>query len=147
VRKFLRLIIVVSLVFSALILVSGISCSNDQDSLLLSYQRSGGLAGLLDQLTIYSDGHCELQRKDVEREFTLQSSQLAHLEALMEEANLPDLEGDYFPTDTGADYFEYVISYQTEDGKMHRVRAITGAVPDALQPILDELDQLISSNS
>ena len=152
-NRFFILITSISLILSTLLPVS---CSNasestptptNQSSILLSYQRSGGIAGLLDQLTIYSNGRCELQRKDVAREFTIQPSQVAHLEELMEEANFLDLDGEYLPSNNGADFFDYVISYQPGKDRMHTVRTRTGAVPDALQPILSELDELISSNS
>ncbi len=142
------------LISFCLLLVFG--CVNDSEttpvpsspkSVLVSYQRTGGFAGLRDQLTIYSNGYCELQRKGLEREFTLQPGQLAHLKELMEEANFLGLKAQYLPTNAGADFFEYVLSYQAEEGKMHTVRTINGAVPDALQPILKELNQLISSNS
>ncbi len=142
------------LISACLLLVLG--CSNaskttpvptSPKSVLVSYQRTGGLAGLRDQLTIYSNGYCELQRKDLEREFTLQPGQLAHLKELMEEADFLGLKDKYLPYNTGADFFEYVVSYQAGEGKMHTVRTINGAVPDALQPILKELNQLISSNS
>lgn len=142
------------LISVCLLLVFG--CANDSEttpvptspkSVLVSYQRTGGFAGLRDQLTIYSDGYCELQRKDLEREFTLQPGQLAHLKELMEEANFLGLKDRYLPTDTGADFFEYVVSYQSGTGKMHTVRAINSAVPDALRPILKELNQIITSHS
>ena len=118
-----------------------------ESSVLVVYQRSGGLAGLRDYLTIYSNGYCELQRKGVELKFTLQPSELAHLKNLMEEANFVGLKDSYLPTNTGADFFEYVVSYQPGTGKMHTVRAISSAIPNALQPILKELNQIISSNS
>ena len=121
--------------------------SPSESSILVVYQRSGGLAGLRDYLTIYSNGYCELQRKGVELEFTLQPSEMTHLENLMEEADFVGLKDSYLPTNTGADFFEYVVSYQSGAGKMHTVRAISGAVPDALRPILTELNQIISSHS
>ena len=118
-----------------------------QNSVLVTYQRSGGFAGLRDELTIYSNGDCKLQRKNIEREFTIQTSQIAHLKQLMEEADFPGLKSEYLPSNIGADFFEYVVSYQAGEGKMYTVRTVTGSVPDALQPVLGELDQLISSNS
>ena len=116
------------------------------NSVLVNYQRSGGFVGLRDQLTIYFNGRCQLQRKGVEREFTIQPDQLAHLQRLMQEANLIDLKEEYIPTNLGADYFEYIISYQLEEGRIHRIRTVTGSIPDTLQPILTELDNLISNN-
>ena len=116
------------------------------NSVFITYHRSGGIMGLRDHLTIYADGRCELQRIGVEREFTIQPSQLEHLKELMEEANFLDLEGTHGPP-PGADFFEYVISCYAGEGRMKTVVAWTSAIPDALQPILHELNQLISSNS
>ena len=117
-----------------------------ESSVLVVYQRSGGLAGLRDYLTIYSNGYGELQRKGVELEFTLQPSEVTHLKNLMEEVNFVGLEDSYLPSNTGADFFEYVVSYKPGTGKIYTVRAISGAVPDALQPILKELNQIISNH-
>ena len=118
----------------------------NQNSVLITYQRSGGIMGLRDQLTIYSDGRCELRRKDVEWEFTIPPSQLEHLKELMEEANFLDLKVPDLPPPI-ADSFEYVISYYPEVGKSNTVRVRTTAIPDCLRPIMHELNQLISSNS
>jgi len=137
-----------------LLLLSGCSDGSDstntptnQNSVLVIYQRSGGFAGLRDELTVYSNGDCELQRKAIEREFTLEPDQLAHLKQLMEEESFLNLKGEFLPPNTGADFFEYVVSYQAGESKMHTVRTVSGAVPDALQPILSELDKLISDSS
>jgi len=118
------------------------------DSVLISYERSGGIMGIHDQLTIYADGRCELRRKDVEWEFTIQPSQLAHLKELMEEANFLDLKVPDLPP-PGADLIEYDILYIPREGqgKVKRVRVWTTAIPDALLPILNELDQFIDQNS
>jgi len=116
--------------------------------ILLRYKRYGGIAGLDDELAIYTNGRCELRRKDVEWEFTIQPSQLAHLKELMEEANFLDLKVPDLPP-PGADLIKYDILYIPREGqgKVNSVRVWTTAIPDALQPILNELDQLISSNS
>ena len=139
---------------ACLVPVLGSSCSSQPPpipatghSVLVIYERSGGLAGLRDHLTIYSDGHCELQRKGVELEFTLETDEVERLTDIIEEANIPALKGSYLPGSTGADLFEYAVSYQPETGKMHTVRATNGAVPDALQPVLHELNRIITSNS
>ena len=150
-----RKVLVIGVLAAVLLLSLVVGCTRSSEptpvppsesSVLVVYQRSGGLAGLRDYLTIYSNGYCELQRKGVELEFTLQPSEVAHLKNLMEEANFVGLKDSYLPTNTGADFFEYVVSYQPGTGKMHTVRVISGAVPDALQPILKELNQIISSN-
>ncbi len=141
-------------IIASLLFVLGCSSSSqstpepdNQDNVLIIYQRTGGLAGFRDHLTIYSDGRCQLQRKSVEREFTIPLSQVAHLENLMNEADFVDLRDSHLPTKTGADFFEYVVSYQAGESKMHTVHTMSGVVPDAMQPILNELNKLISSNS
>jgi hypothetical protein len=118
----------------------------NQNSVLIGYDRSGGIMSLRDKLTIYTDGRCELRRIDVEWEFTIPPSQLAHLKELMEEANFLDLKVPDLPLPI-ADSFEYVIYYNPEVNKNKTVRVRTTAIPDCLGPILNELDQLISSNS
>lgn len=125
---------------------NGTAEPTDPSGILVSYQRSGGFAGLHDELVIYDDGRCQLQRRRSEREFTLQPNQLAHLKALLQEANFFALNEEYLRLRPGADLFQYSITYQA-GGKKHTVHTEDLAVPDALQPVLDELNQLISSNS
>lgn len=114
-------------------------------SVLVNYHRSGGIAGFEDRLTIYYDGHCELQRKQVEREFILKPNQVDHLKGLLEKANFPSLKEEYLAP-VGADLMEFFITYQVA-GKKYTVHTDDGAVPDALQPVIAELDQIIASNS
>jgi len=116
------------------------------DSVLISYERSGGIMGIHDQLTIYADGRCELRRIDGEWEFTIPPSQLEHLKELMEEANFLDLKVPDLPPPI-PDSFEYMIYYNPGVGKVNTVRVRTTAIPDCLGPIMHELAQIISSNS
>jgi hypothetical protein len=118
----------------------------DPNSVLIGYDRSGGIMGLRDKLTIYTDGRCELRRIDGEWEFTIPPSQLEHLKELMEEANFLDLKVPDLPPPI-ADSFEYVIYYNPGVGKVNTVRVRTTAIPDCLGPIMHELAQIISSNS
>ncbi len=117
------------------------------NGIMLTYERSGGIAGLRDELTIYYDGRCQLQRNGSETEFTLDRGQLAHLEKLIQEANFLQLQNSYLPGSTIPDAFEYVISYHAEEGKMHTVRTMTTAIPEFLEPVLSELNQIIVRNS
>lgn len=132
-----------------LILLAG-GCANggtaSPSSILVNYHRSGGIVSFNDRLTIYYDGRCELQRKQVEQEFTLKPSQVAHLEGLLKEVNFPSLKEEYLAVPVGADLIEYFITYQVK-GKKYTVHTEDGAVPDALQPVIAELDQIISSNT
>ncbi len=115
-------------------------------SVLVNYQASGGIVSLEDQLTVYTDGHAELQRKNTELEFILEPSQVAHLKDLLDKAEFPSLKEEYLNISAGADLIEYSITYQV-GGKKYTVDTEDGAVPDTLEPVLAELNQLISSHS
>lgn len=139
-------IVIVVMVLACIAIVTSAVWITSASNIMLSYHRSGGIAGLDDQLVIDDGGHCELQREHTKGEFTLEPNRLKHLIYLLDDADFFSLNDKYLPADTGADFFEYVISYKAE-GKEHTVYTMDGAVPDALQPILDELAQIISSNS
>ena len=115
-------------------------------SVLVNYQVTGGIVGYKDQLTIYDDGHADLQRKNVGREFTLDSGQVTALKDLLNKADFPGLKGEYLNINGGADLIKYSITYQVNDKKYTVITEDT-AVPDALQPVLTKMNQLISSNS
>jgi len=116
-----------------------------QNSVLISYERSGGIMGLHDQLTVYPNGCCELYDEPpgecVYRAFTIPPSQLAHLKELMEDPDFPGCKGVELPPDV-ADLFEYRISYHGEEGKTGTKIAWTSAIPDCLLPIMHELSQI-----
>jgi hypothetical protein len=114
---------------------------------MLTYERSGGIAGLRDELTIYYDGRYEVQRNGSETEFTLDRDELTHLENLIQQANFFQLNDNYLPGNIIPDAFQYVISYRTEEGKMHTVRTMTTAVPEVLEPVLSELNQIIARHN
>jgi hypothetical protein len=110
---------------------------------LISYRRRGG-DPYLDTLTIFSIGRCirstlESGTYDI-REFTISPSQLAHLEELIEDQNFLGLKETYGSPDT--DLVEYTISYYPKEGCVKTVSAWTTAIPDALLPIMHELDQI-----
>lgn len=113
---------------------------------MLIYSRSGGFAGLDDRLTIYSNGECNLYRKNSKQEFMLSLQQLAHLRELLDKANFFGLKSEYLPERAGADLIEYSITYKFGD-KKHSVKTYDGAVPAVLQPLLDELNSIISNNA
>ncbi len=117
------------------------------NGVMLTYERSGGIAGLRDELTIYYDGRYEVQRNGSETEFTLDRSELTHLENLIQQANFFQLQDNYLPGNIIPDAFQYVISYRTEEGKMHTVHTMTTAVPELLEPVLSELNQIIARHN
>ncbi len=121
--------------------------STNGNGVMFTYERSGGIAGLRDELTIYYDGRYEVQRNGSETEFTLDDDELTHLENLIQQASFFELYDNYLPGNIIPDAFQYVISYRTEEGKMHTVRTMTTAVPEVLEPVLSELNQIIARHN
>lgn len=117
------------------------------NGVMLTYERSGGIAGLRDELTIYNNGHYEVKRNGSETESTLDPGGLSHLENLIQLANFSELDGNYLPSGMIPDAFQYVITYHTEEGKMHTVRTMTNSVPELLEPVLSELNQIIARHN
>jgi hypothetical protein len=131
-------------VFLMLIALAAIlmGCSANPETTLLEYQRTGGIAGIDDRLVIDSTGKAALTRKDQEFSFSLSADELKALQNELVAANFGQLADDYTPGQPGADLFDYRLTY---DG--HTVHMVDTAVPEAMQPILDMLYQLIEANS
>ena len=118
---------------------------------LLAYNRVGGFVGYFDRLVIYPDGRCELEAQrgdqEVNKEFEVDAGEISLLNDLMRQADFMNLGDNYlYAEHEGGDVFEYVIAYRIE-GKQHTVNTMDYAIPGFLQPIIDELNGLISRNT
>lgn len=117
------------------------SCTGTTASgILIEYRRTGGFAGLDDHLVINMNGQATLSRKVEHYEFVLDRDTMNQLQTLLDNAEFSKLRREYLPPRKGSDFFEYMITY-----KGHTVRAIDTAVPEALWPILELLNQIIES--
>ena len=105
---------------------------------LAEYRRTGGVAGLDDRLTVYADGRALLVRRGQRSDLVLTQGQLNSLAALLEGAEFRSLKRRYSPERSGYDLLEYEVRYK---GKA--VRMSDGAVPPSLEPLLDELNEVI----
>jgi hypothetical protein len=110
---------------------------SSQDAVLVEYRRAGGIAGREDHLVVRGDGTARLSRRGATWEFAVPTDTLARLRALVTSRAVARLDGDYLPTRTGADLFEYVIAF---DGR--RIRTMDTAVPPALEPLIQLLSAL-----
>jgi hypothetical protein len=108
--------------------------------ILAEYRRSGGFAGLDDYLVIQVNGQATLTRKTEHYEFVLDRDTMNQLQALFDDAEFSKLRREYLPSRQGSDLFEYVVTY-----KGHTVRTMDTAVPEALWPVLELLNQIIES--
>jgi hypothetical protein len=117
----------------------GITATVDQTGRVVEYRRTGGLAGFDDHLIVQGDGSVFLSRRGVISEFNLETNTLAQLRRLLDEIDLVAVAQDNNRPAKGADLFQYVIII---DG--HEIHAIDTKIPQALQPVLAILDQIIA---
>ena len=131
----------------ALVLASG--CGDDDDAApdspapptegqLVSYSRSGGIAGIDQQLTIDVDGkgtYTVGQPEPARRSIQLTDAEVAELQALLEAAALDAVE----PEQTGcADCFVYTINYAGTEAMLDDVTLLDA--PGSVQEVIAYLD-------
>ncbi len=132
------LLIVVATVLATWLASCAKTASSDT---LVEYTRTGGIAGLDDRLIVRANGQATLTRRDQRYEFALERETLTQLQSLLDSAQFTRLSGEYLPSRPGADLFTYAITYRG-----HMVRTMDTAVPEALQPALDLLNQTVASH-
>lgn len=106
---------------------------------LIEYHRTGGIAGFDDRLVIGADGAGQITQRSGSATFTLDRDALSRLTAALDQGGFGRLGKEYLPANTCCDLMEYTVTYQGRS-----VRTMDTAVPEALQPILAELNQLLS---
>ena len=111
-----------------------------RQSSLIEYRRVGGIVGFEDHLVILEDGTATLTRRQGQTEFSIPGTTLDQLITAFDTAKFSDLQNAYEATNGGVDLLEYTIRH-----KNHTVRTVDTAIPSSLQPIIDQLNQIISS--
>jgi hypothetical protein len=111
-------------------------------AILLEYHRVGGIAGLDDHLVIFDNGAAVFSSRTINRELSLNQSDLDQITALFSDAQYSMLERNYTSRQGGADLIHYTITYQ---GKT--VNTEDSAVPPSLQLILDQLNRIVGEVS
>lgn len=113
------------------------AATDDALSTPVSFTRSGGFAGMTDQVEIGVDGAYTVTHNDGSSESgQLTPDQTKELAALLAQSGLFDADHSF--TTPGADQFVYTISYNG-----HTVTTMDGAVPEELEGALDFLTTLI----
>lgn len=121
-------------------LVGCMRIASNQAPVLIEYHRSGGFAGFDDHLIIREDGETILTRKGQRFGFTLDPATLNRLADLFTTTGFMQLRREYLPQRPGRDLFTYVVTYRG-----HTVRTMDGAIPPSLEPVLEQLDQIVES--
>jgi len=111
-------------------------------AVFVDYQRTGGIAGLDDRLVIFDNGVAVISRKTASTEIALNQSDLDRITGIFNEAQYSLFEGNYTARHGSADYFRYTINYHSK-----KVIAEDSAVPPSLQPVIDEMNRIISATN
>jgi len=111
-------------------------------AVFVDYQRTGGIAGLSDRLVIFDNGVAVISRKTVSTEISLNQSDLQRITNIFNEAQFSMLLGNYTARHGTADYFRYTISYRSKT-----VNAEDSAIHPSLQPVIDEMNRIITMAS
>jgi hypothetical protein len=105
----------------------------------VDYNRSGGIAGIQDRLVIFDNGVAVVSGRTGNHEIELNQTDVDRIILLFDQGHFPLLEGNYSGRQGSADLIRYTITYQ---GKT--VSAEDTAIPPSLQPVIDELNRIIS---
>jgi hypothetical protein len=109
---------------------------------LVVFQRSGGIAGIHETLTVYTSGVLELNQRILNgsKEHEVPPSALADLRTLLNSPEFAGLESHY--TAPGVDLITYAVIVPGA-GKERTIVTMDGAKnPPVLQQVLEELEQL-----
>ena len=114
---------------------------NPPASIAITYQRSGGIAGVSETWTFYTDGRLVSAEG---KEWQIDPQKIARLVADIEKLGFFELSQRYMPSNTCCDRFTYVLTVQAEDVR-HSVTFLEANpdVPQALMDILAAVSSLI----
>lgn len=111
-------------------------------ALLIDYHRTGGFAGVDDHLLLFDNGAGLVSTRSITREFQVNSSELHRLDQIFRQAGFDSLQDTYTSPGGGADFISYRITF----GNKTVVTEDT-VIPFTLQPVIRELNAIISSRS
>ncbi|OPX61963.1 MULTISPECIES: hypothetical protein [unclassified Methanoregula] len=109
-------------------------------TLLIDYQRSGGIADIDDRLVVFDNGAAIVHSRSISREITLNQSDLQSVIAIFNESRFVSLEGNFTSARGGADLLRYRISYRNKT-----VITEDTAIPSTLEPVIRELDRYLEN--
>lgn len=108
-------------------------------AVLVDYYRTGGLAGFNDRLVIFDNGVAIISGKNVNYEIELNRSDIDRITLIFNTSQFSMLEGNYSARHGSVDIIKYSISYHSKT-----VNAEDTAIPPSLQPVIDELNRILS---
>lgn len=114
----------------------GMASMESQDRLLVTFHRSGGFTGEIDQLTIGEDGRATAQTKRGRETFEVDQATVGDLRQKLEDANLPEQPP---PHDT---HVRDGYSYSVEFGGS-KAEFMDGGIPEEVKPALAALNSIL----
>ena len=108
-------------------------------AVLVDYYRTGGIAGFDDRLVIFDNGVAVVSGKSVNQEIEINRTDVERIVELFNQSGFPTLEGTYSARPGSADLIRYTISYRNMT-----VSAEDTAIPPSLQPVIDELNRILT---
>jgi hypothetical protein len=127
------------------LLIAG--CGSDAAAATLqgkvTYAKSGGIAGLVQKLTVNPSGRAVAASVERKRSFTLTKTELKQLTALAKNAKLAKTR-DPKPNTQGADAFEYSVGYRRDTVKWSD---FTDAPPKRVMDLYQFLDELYMAHA
>ena len=111
-------------------------------AILVDYHRTGGIAGLDDRLVIFDNGAAIVSSGHVNREITLNQTNINRITSVFTAAQFSQLEGNYTARRGSADLIHYTISYHSKT-----VNTEDSATPPQLQPVIDELNRVLKTST
>jgi hypothetical protein len=135
----------VAAIVATTLVVAGTACAADSASEegapLIEYQRSGGIRGTSDRLTVESDGTATHSRGGTTSEITLAPGVMDRLHRILQEIDWGALQPDYPGRSGAADMYDYTLDY-----RHHTVHAAEAALPPGLQPLIELLDGVLDGS-
>jgi hypothetical protein len=133
-----------STIFVAFALLTLSSCGGESAAATLQgtlgYSRSGGIAGLSEELTIQRDGRAKVTTREGSKAFKLSKEERSRVSAALEDADLANVKVKKTPA--VPDSFIYDLRYRGAKLQLNDTN-----VPKAVKPLLTELHRLVKAHA
>lgn len=107
--------------------------------MLVDYYRTGGIAGFDDRLVIFDNGVAVVSSKNVNQEIEINQTDIDRIVTLFNQSQFSILDANYSARPGSADLIKYTVSYHSKT-----VTAEDTVVPPSLQPVIDELNRILT---
>lgn len=121
--------------------MAGCTSTDTSSPVVVEYHRTGGFAGFNDTVVVYENGTAEVSRHGDLSEVALDADDIQRIQSMTTSDAFLSLQDEYVPAQQGYDLFSYEVK---AGGKT--VRAVDGAVPEALTGIIAEMDAIITQS-